>query len=616
MADIRKKATVEVRAEDKTKAAFGTLGKNMGALEKKSGGLASSFGTLVKAAAGLFIFKQVADFIGKSVKAAGIQETMNARLAAGLKGLTGATNDQVKALISYAGELQKVTMYADEQIIAAQGILSTFQLTSEQIREATARVVDMAAGTERATGEQQDLTTIAMALGRALTMGVGALTRYGVVLSDSEKAAILAAKGNEKLMLILEALDKNYKGIAEAMGRTYAGQLKMFQNQWGDFQEQIGFGVLPVLGETIKALSNLSGEMGKGTSASLFFFDALGAVAQIGMLVTNWYRKLGVAMENVWLSAEIGQEKLKGLLFWYEANEEYIAGLSRAILENDKRYEDLTVEMGKFLLALDEQRKNIIKGKETWEDSTSAIGGNVDAMGEAGDETEDLAKKIKTAFESVGKTIVSKMTESIEKIADLRKEIRDLASDTEEALAKQDEAYKEDLANMARSAQEKINIIDKEIADEQKLMSQGWRGRIAELEKEKAKEQSVLDRIRGEGVDASAEALKDELTLLQEANQKKRDEIAANAEKEAAEKETRISEIQVSATKAGAEAMKPGGIESLVSREMAAKPWETSPTQAIFNINVAGDIVSEDQLLTKLINELNRLAGLKQFSGQ
>lgn len=179
-------------------------------------------------------------FFGKAVQAAAQQEAAEARLENALNNVKGATEGGAAMLIQYATALQKVTGYGDEEIVSAQAMLATFQLNERQIAAITPRLLDMAAATEKATGQKQDLQAIAIALGKGFTGMAGSLSRYGVVLSDETKKT-------GDFNAILNDLDMNFKGAAETMGRTFTGQLRIMKASLGEVAEGIGAKLIPAL---------------------------------------------------------------------------------------------------------------------------------------------------------------------------------------------------------------------------------------------------------------------------------------------------------------------------------------------------------------------------------
>ena len=195
-------------------------------------------------------------FFAKTVKAYAGQELANEKLINALKNVKGASADGAQALLDQAGALQTLTGYQDDQIVNAQAMLATFQLTDEQIKAITPRLIDMAAATEKSTGQQADLQSIAIALGKGFTGLAGSLSRYGVVLSEETKKS-------GDFNAILSDLDKNFKGAGETVGKTFTGQMRIMKAAVGDALEPIGEKLVPMLNSL----------MGKITQVATSVFD-------------------------------------------------------------------------------------------------------------------------------------------------------------------------------------------------------------------------------------------------------------------------------------------------------------------------------------------------------
>lgn len=177
--------------------------------------------------------------IAQYTRAASDQENAEARLAVSLRNGAGATEEQLQALKDLAAERQRITRFGDEQTISAQAQLATFRLTSEEIAQLTPRVQDLAEGTRRLGRENVDLEQSAILVGRAVTGNVGALTRYGVVLTDSQRQAIQFGDQSERVAAIMEALDDNFKGLATSLTPFEQASLST-QNALGDLRERFG----------------------------------------------------------------------------------------------------------------------------------------------------------------------------------------------------------------------------------------------------------------------------------------------------------------------------------------------------------------------------------------
>lgn len=190
-----------------------------------------------------FAFGGMIAAVNKTVTAYRKQVEAETRLRASIRNVATASKDGADKLINLAGALQKVTTFGDEQIIAGQAMLATFQLNEDAIAELTPRMLDMAA----AMGTGGDgLTSIALQLGKAFTGQVGALSRSGVLV-DNLGVQMARAKGPaEEFSFLIEQLDNNFKGLAEELAMTTLGQIDQMENRISDMNERLGQTALPL----------------------------------------------------------------------------------------------------------------------------------------------------------------------------------------------------------------------------------------------------------------------------------------------------------------------------------------------------------------------------------
>jgi hypothetical protein len=192
-----------------------------------------------------FAFGALIAAVNKTVAAYKKQVEAETRLRASLRNVSTASKDGADKLINLAAALQKVTTFGDEQIIAGQAMLATFQLNEDAIAALTPRMLDMAA----AMGTGGDgLTSIALQLGKAFTGQVGALSRSGVLV-DNLGVQMARAKGpTEEFSFLIEQLDNNFKGLAQELASTTLGQIDQMENKISDLNEEIGRTALPLKG--------------------------------------------------------------------------------------------------------------------------------------------------------------------------------------------------------------------------------------------------------------------------------------------------------------------------------------------------------------------------------
>jgi len=235
-----------ITAEDRASETISKFGHGVGTVAK---GVA--VGVAVAGAA-------VAAFGVASVGAFMESEDAAAQLNAVLKstgGVAGVTADQANAL---ASALQKTTKYSDESILSAQNMLLTFtNIGKDVFPDVTRAVLDMS------TAMGQDLKQTSIQVGKAMQdpiAGATALQRVGVKLTDTQKDLIKSLVESGDTMgaqkVILQELQKEFGGSAEAAGKTFGGQLEILKNTFGDLMEVIGKGIVDVIQPFVKAIAD------------------------------------------------------------------------------------------------------------------------------------------------------------------------------------------------------------------------------------------------------------------------------------------------------------------------------------------------------------------------
>lgn len=232
---------IVLTAENKTEAA---IGKAESSLSRFS----SSLKSLGIIAGGAFATKKILDFGIASVKAYSDAEAAQARFEHSLKTIAKASDLEVEALKRQQEALMKVTRFDDDAIASAQGFLATFQLNTKQIESLTPKLLDMAEGLRTVEGGTIGLEQASNMLGKAIQLGtVDNLKRVGVTIPGTTKAMqdlwsanFELASVQERVLMIGQLVDGNFKGQATSAGQTLAGQLDILKNTFANLQEQIG----------------------------------------------------------------------------------------------------------------------------------------------------------------------------------------------------------------------------------------------------------------------------------------------------------------------------------------------------------------------------------------
>lgn len=174
--------------------------------------------------------------------------------------------ENAKQFTDLADAIQAKTAADGDQIVAAEAMLGTFNLTAQEIKGITPLVVDYA----RKFGV--DMVDAATQVGKALDGNVGALKRNGVSIDE-------VMFKTDKYGAVQQALSSQVGGFAEAEGATFAGSLQRMKNELGDLSEGVGKGA-------VDAFTTMFGVVDKAANAlesiSPGAQSAIGEVATFG----------------------------------------------------------------------------------------------------------------------------------------------------------------------------------------------------------------------------------------------------------------------------------------------------------------------------------------------
>jgi len=226
-------------------------------------------GAAVAAAGAAFGFLTSA--VGDMIGAASESEQVMAQTNAGIKSTGGVAGMTAQAVSGLADKISALSGIDDEAVQTGENMLLTFTGIGKTVFPMAAQAAaDMATKMNGgAIPSAQQMQQQSLLLGKALNdpaKGLSALSREGVTFSDSQKKAILAmvkagdTAGAQKLML--QELNREFGGAAEAAGNTYPGKLAKLNVAWGNIQETIGGAIIPIISSLMDKLSPLMSALG------------------------------------------------------------------------------------------------------------------------------------------------------------------------------------------------------------------------------------------------------------------------------------------------------------------------------------------------------------------
>jgi len=237
------KVEIILEATDRASGTIGGLGKALGGLGAIAAGVVA--GGLVLAG------KALSDFVSAAMDAEQVQAKFNAQVAG--SPLAGYKSE-MEAL---AQSLSTLTRFEDENILAAEGMLATYQTIGQEIfPEVMNATLDLAElmGT--------DAVGAAESLGRALSDISGGslslLTRQRLLTKEQEAMAKKIYETNGAAAAqeyVIGILDDKIGTLAETMANTTAGQFQIFENALGNIKETLGAALIPAFAKLAQVLS-------------------------------------------------------------------------------------------------------------------------------------------------------------------------------------------------------------------------------------------------------------------------------------------------------------------------------------------------------------------------
>lgn len=207
-------------------------------VKKIKNSLGSLKGAIGGALAGIGLASAIKAIAANTIESENAIRQLEARLKS-TGSAAGLSSDQLQ---EFAQELQRITTYGDDAILAMQGVLLTFtNIKGDVFKDATRAVLDLS------TAMGQDLQSSAVQLGKALNdpvKGINALSKIGVAFTEDQKKLIKAfAETGDRASaqrIILKELATEFGGAAEAASNTFGGALTQLQNAFGDLLEGNG----------------------------------------------------------------------------------------------------------------------------------------------------------------------------------------------------------------------------------------------------------------------------------------------------------------------------------------------------------------------------------------
>ena len=276
--------SINIRAGFDMKA-FSTSSQNLTRSLENTGKKMKSIGQSMS----MYVTAPIVGMMALSLKAFDEQAKSIAQVEAGLKSTGNAVGITSQQLQKMASDLQKTSLFGDEEILknATAQLLTFTNIAGSEFKRTQEAALNLA------TRLDGDLKSSSIMLGKALNdpvANLSALSRAGIQFSTEQKTLVKSLVETNRLAdaqnLILDELEKQYGGSAEAAARAGLGPFKQLQMSIGDLSEEFGAIIAEYLipfADKLKGLAESFSELSDGTKKTIVVIALLAAA--IGPLI-------------------------------------------------------------------------------------------------------------------------------------------------------------------------------------------------------------------------------------------------------------------------------------------------------------------------------------------
>jgi hypothetical protein len=254
---------------------------------------AQNYGSIMKSLIPIITVASVAQLGKKAIQNWEEQQAAIENVKAGLLSTSNAAGKSLEQLIKQSEILQSQTIFGDESIlqnVTAQFLTFT-NISGKAFDRAQQAALDVSSKLYGTKASAESLRTISIQLGKALNdpvSNLSALSRSGIQFSEQQEELIkqLWKSGQQAKAqsLILDELNRQYGGAANAIANTDYGRAIQSQNRIGDSFERIGQLIAPLklkftvfLEKVVKLFVQLLEWIQRNKNIILIFAGAIGS---------------------------------------------------------------------------------------------------------------------------------------------------------------------------------------------------------------------------------------------------------------------------------------------------------------------------------------------------
>lgn len=323
-------------------------------------------------AMGARLATQLPSALSKSIQAFGQQEMATQKLAAAIRSHGGNVAETLPVMQNFASEIQRITTYGDEQVLAMQAMATSMGVDSDQMQGVIKSAIGLAAALN------MDVMTAIKASSAAVQGKTTMLQEYIPSLAK--------CKTEEEKLAQVQKLSASGFAQAKAEAETNIGKLRQLANAWGDLAETVGGAFAPAAADVAALLKGICGWLSESKLSTLLLTEAVTSLAlaytfsRIGGLtgVVRMFRLVSLSIQGTTLATKTLSAALKATPWGA------VAGLATSAVMGIGAAYSYFAEKAK---------KSYESNIEKSADYLGALDAEIDAMKQWGISAEDNAKR-------------------------------------------------------------------------------------------------------------------------------------------------------------------------------------------------------------------------------
>ena len=249
--DIKKNLDSVAKSEKKAAKGATEFQNSIEKVGKKSsviGNLKKSWLAVTAVIGGVVMgVKKIISAVKEYVDLAQKQILAEKKLATILKERTNANSAQIKSILELTEAQQQLGVIGDEVQIAGAQQLATFVRETSTIETLIPAMNNLLAQQKGLNATQEDAVNIGNLVGKVLNGQYESLSRVGISFSEAQKEVLKYGTESERASMLAKIITENVGNMNAELAKTDAGKIQQAKNMLGDFKEEIGKFLMPLL---------------------------------------------------------------------------------------------------------------------------------------------------------------------------------------------------------------------------------------------------------------------------------------------------------------------------------------------------------------------------------